>query len=344
MQCNLIRFGIRKEPGEPTRSTSIGKAGLWGAGGTPRSLIGPGALHSQGVFFTQLFLLPRPCHAVVAQPPPRPLRAQLVFVHFPKMNLEAAKVCVTTITSQGLVSSLHPEPPSPERVTVYVMGEQQAGLEEPTAWVAQLKRSSLVGPHSPVLPAGRGGPVSQELSTQNKAQELLFRNHKALVPQPFPGATFQRELGEDPAEQVGAVLGVIRAKRCRKDGQSPAPARPGASCSSLDAVHSPGTWTPGDGGGRRRGLLTASVRLLPPASETTKGDSDLRRSFRTALEPRPSPRCSKGPAGQRRQGRAPAFPPKTLPARLGPNSSSDQRPRESPLCPAFPQEETNGKI
>ena len=48
--------------------------------------------------------------AAVAQRRPRPLWGQLIFDHFPKMKLEAAKVCVTTIMSQGLVSSLHPEP------------------------------------------------------------------------------------------------------------------------------------------------------------------------------------------------------------------------------------------
>lgn len=83
------------------------------------------------------------------------------------------------------------------------------------------------GAPQPRPTCGQGSLVYQELSTRNNAQELLFRNHKALVPQPFLGATFQWELGEDPAEQVGAVLGVTRAKRCRKDGQSPAPTRPG---------------------------------------------------------------------------------------------------------------------
>lgn len=37
--------------------------------------------------------------------------------------------------------------------------------------------------------------------------------------------------------------------------------------------------------------MTTSVRLPPPASETTKGESDLLRGFGTALESLPDPGC-----------------------------------------------------
>lgn len=51
-----------------------------------------------------------PLIAAVAQGFLRPLPTQLMFEHFLKMILEAAKVCVATVKSQGLVSSPHPEP------------------------------------------------------------------------------------------------------------------------------------------------------------------------------------------------------------------------------------------
>lgn len=51
-----------------------------------------------------------PLIAAAAQAFLRPLPAWLMFEHLYKMILEAAKVCVATIMSQGLVSSHHPEP------------------------------------------------------------------------------------------------------------------------------------------------------------------------------------------------------------------------------------------
>jgi len=87
-------------------------------------------------------------------------------------------------------------------VTVYVMGKEQA----------ELKQSRLPGSYSSPGPRWRVPPPPAYLLAgearftrisppRNITQELLVRSHKALAPQPFPAVTFQREPGDDPAEQ-----------------------------------------------------------------------------------------------------------------------------------------------